>query len=62
MEFVTIHGATERVRKPHSLTVEQFQALLGATADDICIRTMLLMSVSFGFRISEALGLKMARC
>jgi integrase len=58
MELVTIKGATKRVRKPRSLTTEQFQALLGTLGDDLCLRTMLLLAVSFGLRISEVLGLK----
>jgi len=58
MELVTIKGATKRVRKPRSLTAEQFQALLKALADDLCLRTMVLVALSFGLRISEVLGLK----
>src|SRR5437016_6055897 len=58
MELVNIRCATRRVRKPVSLTVEQFQALLGALCEDACLRTMLLLAVSFGLRISEVLGLK----
>lgn len=59
MELVQIEGSTTgRVRKPRSLTAEQFQAPLQSLGDDICFRTMLLMCISFGLRISEALGLK----
>lgn len=58
MELVSIKGASKRVRKPRSLTVEQFQALLGVLGSDLRWRTMLLLAVSFGLRISELLGLK----
>ena len=58
MELVSIKGATQRVRKPRSLTVEQFHALLETFGNDVCWRAMLLVAVSFGLRISELLGLK----
>jgi integrase len=58
MELVSIKGSTKRVRKPISLTVEQFQTLLEALRDDVCLHTMVLVAVSFGLRISEVLGLK----
>ena len=58
MELVTVKGASKRVRKPCSLTAEQFQALLEVLGGDVCWRTMLLLAVSFGLRISEVLGLK----
>jgi integrase len=58
MELVSVKGASQRVRKPRSLTVEQFQQLLEILGKDICWRTMLLLAVSFGLRISEVLGLK----
>jgi integrase len=58
MTLVTIKGASHRTRKPRSLTVDQFHALLEAFGDDVCWRTMLLVAVSFGLRISELLGLK----
>ena len=58
MELVSINGASKRVRKPRSLTAEQFQALLAVLGGDLCWRTMLLVAVSFGLRISELLGLK----
>jgi integrase len=59
MGLVAIEGATTgRVRKPRILTVEQFHALLHILGDDPCWRTMLLMAVSFGLRVSELLGLK----
>lgn len=58
MQLVSIKGATKRIRKPRSLTVEQFHALLNMLGTDPCWRTMLLLSVSFGLHISEVLGLK----
>jgi len=58
MELVSIKGASKRVRKPRSLTVEQFQQLLETLGKDVCWRTILLIAVSFGLRISEVLGLK----
>jgi integrase len=58
MELVTVKSASKRVRQPRSLTVEQFQSLLEALGNDVCSRTMLLLAVSFGLRISEVLGLR----
>ena len=58
MELVSINGGSQRIRKPRSLTVEQFQLLLAQFENDLCFRTMLLLTVSFGLRISEVLGLK----
>ena len=58
MELVSVAGASQRVRKPRSLTVEEFQTLLGTLGKDTCWRTILLLTVSFGLRISELLGLK----
>jgi integrase len=58
MELVTVKCASHRVQRPRSLTAEQFQSLLEQFRDDDCIRTMLLLAVSFGLRISEVLGLK----
>jgi integrase len=58
MTLVNVKSASQRVRKPRSLTVEEFQALLETLGADPCWRTMLLVAVSFGLRISELLGLK----
>jgi len=58
MELVSVKDATKRTRHPGSLTVEQFQQLLAQFRDDLCFRTILLLAVSFGLRVSEALGLK----
>ena len=56
MELVAIKGGTRRIRKPHSLTVEEFQKLLAHLRDPF--RTIALVSVCFGLRISECLGLR----
>ena len=58
MELVAIRGASKRIRKPRSLTVEQFQSLLTQFEGDLRFRTMLLLAVGFGLRISELLGWK----
>lgn len=58
MELVTVKAASRRLRRPRSLTVEQFQSLLAQFQNDLCFRTMLLLAVSFGLRVSELLGLK----
>jgi len=58
IDLVSVKGATRRTRKPTSLTVAQFQKLLTATGRDACWRTLLLVAVSFGLRISELLGLQ----
>jgi integrase len=56
MELVRIKGATKRLRKPRSLTVEEFQCFLAHL--DGAFRTMALVCISFGLRISECLALK----
>ena len=53
-----MRGASKRIGKPRSLTVEEFQALLQQFSNDRCFRALLLLSVSFGLRISEVLGLR----
>ena len=58
MELVRIKGANQRLRRPRSLTAEEFHALMEALGKDVRSRTMLLLAVSFGLRISEVLGLK----
>jgi len=56
IDLVVVKGATTRVRKPRSLTVEQFQKL------NACLRepfsTMAFVSVCVGLRVSELLALK----
>ncbi len=56
MELVVIKGASKRIRKPRSLTVEEFQKFLPQLEEPL--RTLALVCVSFGLRISECLALK----
>ena len=56
MELVTIKGATKRMKRPRSLTTEEFQKLVEHL--DEPFRTMALVCVCFGLRISECLALK----
>ena len=56
MELVRIAGATKRQRKPRSLTVEEFQRFLAQLEGPF--RTIALVCLSFGLRISECLGLR----
>ncbi|MGB0115752.1 MAG: site-specific integrase [Terriglobales bacterium] len=56
MELVSIKGATKRGRKPRSLTVEEFQSFVRELEEPV--RTIALVCVCFGLRISECLGLK----
>jgi integrase len=56
MELVTIKRATKRMRQPRSLTVEEFQKIV--TQLDEPVRSISLVCVCFGLRISECLGLK----
>ena len=58
MELVTIKGASKRVRQPRSLTVEEFQKFVQHL--DEPFRTMALLCVCLGLRISECLALKWA--
>jgi integrase len=56
IQLVTIRGGSKRIRKPRSLTVEEFQLFIHCL--DEPFRTIALMSVCFGLRISECLALK----
>jgi len=56
IELVVVKGATKRVRKPRSLTAEQFQRLTAELKEPF--RTIALVCVCFGLRISEALALR----
>jgi integrase len=58
ISLVQNKGATRKVRKARSLTVEQFQALLNELHEPFA--TMALLCVCFGARISEALALRWA--
>jgi integrase len=55
ISLVKVENATKR-RKPRSLTVEEFQKILGHLKEPL--RSMALVSVSLGLRASELLGLK----
>ena len=55
MELVTIKGATAR-KKPRSLSEDDFRKFLAYLEEPV--RTLALLCVSFGLRISEALALK----
>lgn len=56
MELVTIKGASKRTSKPRSLTVGEFQLFVRHLGEPF--RTIALVCVCFGLRISEALALK----
>jgi len=56
MELVTIKGASKRRKKPRSLTVEEFRRFLSQL--DEPFRTLALVCVCLGLRISEALAFK----
>ena len=56
IELVVVKGATKRVRKPRNLTVEEFQKLVAELHEPY--RTIALICVCFGLRISECLALK----
>lgn len=56
IELVTVKGASKRTRQPRSLTVAEFQQF--ATQLSLPFRTIALICVCFGLRISEALALK----
>lgn len=58
MELVTVKNGTKRRRQPRSLTVEEFQKLIGKLEEPV--RTIALVCVCFGLRISECLALKWA--
>jgi integrase len=56
MDLITIRGGTKRTRKPRSLTTEEFHKLVHYLEGPI--RTIALVCVCFGLRISECLALK----
>jgi integrase len=56
MELVTVKGASKRMHKPRSLTVAEFQQFIVKLREPF--RTISLVCVCFGLRISEALALK----
>ena len=56
IELVTVKGATKRTHQPRSLTVEEFRKFVHELAEPV--RTIALVCVCFGLRISECLALK----
>lgn len=56
IELVVVKGATKRTRKPRKITVEQFQQLRAELKEPF--RTIALVCVCFGLRISECLALR----
>jgi integrase len=58
ISLVTVKGASKRMRKPRSLTVDEFRLLVSHLREPF--NTLALVCVCFGLRISEALALKWA--
>jgi integrase len=56
ISLVAVKGASKRLRRPRSLTVEQFQLLVSHLKEPL--GTMALVCICFGLRISECLALK----
>ena len=56
IDLVVVKGTTRRIRKPRSLTLEQFQRLTASLKTPF--NTMALVSVCLGLRVSELLALK----
>jgi len=56
MELVSVKGASKRMSKPRSLTVEEFQKFITNVREPF--RTMALLCVCCGLRISECLALR----
>lgn len=56
MELVTVKGATKRKRQPRSLTVEEFRSFAANLEEPF--RTIALLCICLGLRISESLALK----
>jgi integrase len=56
MELVRVKGATKRLRKPRSLSVEEFRKLMEQLEEPF--RTIAVVCVCLGLRISECLALK----
>ena len=55
VDLVRVNGASKRIRQPRSLTVEEFRKLIAQLKEPF--RTMALVAVCFGLRVSELLGL-----
>ncbi|PYP91703.1 MAG: hypothetical protein DMG65_06565 [Candidatus Angelobacter sp. Gp1-AA117] len=58
IDLVVVRGASKRVRSPRRLTVEQFGKLCMQLKEPF--KTMAIVSVCFGLRISECLALQWA--
>jgi len=56
ISLVTVRGSSKRIRQPRSLTVDEFRGFLRGLEDPF--RTISLVCVCFGLRISECLALK----
>ena len=56
IDLVVVKGATKRTRQPRSLTVDEFRKFIQHLEEPF--RTMALLCVCFGLRISECLALK----
>jgi integrase len=56
MELVTVKNASKRTRQPRSLSVDEFQKFVQHLEEPF--RTIALLCVCFGLRISECLALK----
>ncbi len=56
MELVEVKGIKKR--RHRVLTAAEFHSLLEALSEDVALRTMVMVAVTFGLRISECLGLK----
>lgn len=56
MSLVKLKDSTKRIKKPRSLTVEEFQKLISQLREPF--RTMAIVAVCFGLRVSELLGLR----
>ena len=56
MSLVKVRGASKRLRRPRSLTVEEFQQFIVQLREPF--RTAAVLCVSLGLRISECLALK----
>jgi integrase len=56
MELVTVKGASQRMSKPHSLTVDEFQWFIIHLREPF--RTIALLCVCCGLRISECFALR----
>jgi len=54
--LVTVRGSSKRVRQPRSLNVDQFQRLIAQLREPF--KTMALLSLCLGLRVSELLALR----